>query len=87
MKNFKLFLLAALAFGFFPAVSGACDGLFGRFAEHRSESVFGFGVVKARKPKTALPPTTAKKVPVAQAPPVKPASKPAFKCLNGQCFQ
>ena len=91
MKMFRLFLLVAILFGAFPAVSGACDGLFSRVVENRaerkerrSESVFGFGVVKARSVVivTSKPAKVANPAPVVQAPPLRFSN-----CINGKCFE
>lgn len=85
MSKFKLVLLVALLFGGFPAVSGACDGLFSRVAENRaerkerrSESVLGFGLVKARPTVTAT---------TVSAPKSVPKQAPTIRCVNGQCFK
>lgn len=86
MKMFKLFLLVALMFGAFPAVSGACDGLFGRtadrLAERRAQSLFGFGVVKTRTARivVALPAVIVKTA-------AKPLQAPALKCADGKCYK
>jgi hypothetical protein len=86
MKAFKLFLLAALLLGAFPAVSGACDGLFGRafdrFTERRTQSVFGFGIIKARTARIviALPAAIVKTA-------AKPLQSPALKCADGKCYE
>jgi len=91
MTKFKAILLAAVLFGALPAVSGACDGPLSRLAERKSESVFGFGLVKARPVKAtvvvvqAAPKAT--KAP-AQAPAIKAVPKSPFKCADGcKCAQ
>lgn len=84
MRVFRLFVLVALLFGAFPAVSGACDGLFNRasdrFDQRRSKSVFGFGVVKARTARVVI----ALPVAVVRAA-AKPLQAPAMKCADGKC--
>lgn len=87
MKTFRLFLLAAILFGAFPAVSGACDGLFNRasdrLAERRAQSPFGFGVVKMRPVARTVVTVVAitKAIPAAVK---RPAQAPPV-CANGTC--